>query len=256
MHQLAKLLSQLHLNPVTLICTVVQKCCFCCQTCDWWWPCHCSVRGHHSPIRNITLTLLGWLATTKWQLSAYHRTLTHKMQPLDVAFMKSFKTYYAQQTKCGYRLIRDIKQHHIIRDVYFTLPMCSTVEKTLCPFHYLDIKVNSFWSTGSFLSDPLSSETMILPWTTKTLSLPFNLTRKGTLICYADWHHSSSRSLKLQPTWRTTSCKCFACLASGSLHQYCTVNLSEKTVGKNCRQTAAKQRSWKEKKEVQTIKFK
>jgi len=50
-----------------------------------------------------------------------------------------------------------------IRDVYFALPMCSTVEKTLCPFHYIDIKANSFEALGSFLSDSLSSETMILP---------------------------------------------------------------------------------------------
>jgi len=42
------------------------------------------------------------------------------MQPLDVAFMKSFKTY-AQETKCGYRLIRDI-----VRDVYYALPMCGS----------------------------------------------------------------------------------------------------------------------------------
>jgi len=120
-HLLAQLLSQLHLNPCTLICTVVQKFCFCCQTCDWW-PCRWSVRGHHSHTRNITLTLLGWLAATKWQLPAYHHTLTHNMQPLDVAFMKSFKTY-AQETKCGYRLIRDI-----VRDVYYALPMCGSWE--------------------------------------------------------------------------------------------------------------------------------
>jgi hypothetical protein len=76
-HLLAELLSQLHLNPGTLICMVVHKFCFCYQTCDWW-PCHCSVRDHHSHTRNITLTLLGWFATTEWQLSAYHHTLTHK----------------------------------------------------------------------------------------------------------------------------------------------------------------------------------
>jgi hypothetical protein len=43
-----------------------------------------------------------------------------------------------------------LKRYHIIRDVYYSLPMCSTLEKTLCPFHYLDIKANSFWSTGIF----------------------------------------------------------------------------------------------------------
>jgi hypothetical protein len=47
------------------------------------------------------------------------------------------------------------KKHHIVRDVYFALPMCSTVEKTLCPFHYLDIMLNSFWSTGIFPSWPV-----------------------------------------------------------------------------------------------------
>ena len=146
MHLLAQLLSQLHLNPVTLICTVVQKFCFCCQTCDWW-PCHCSVRGHHSPTRNITLTLLRWLAATKWQLSAYHHTLTHKMQPLNVAFMKSFKTYYAQQTKCGYSLIRDIKQH---QGCIFCTTNVQHCWENLVPLSLHRYQGEQFWSTGIF----------------------------------------------------------------------------------------------------------
>lgn len=42
------------------------------------------------------------------------------------------------------------KQHHIVRDEYYALPVCNTVQKTLCTFHYLDIKANSFQNTGIF----------------------------------------------------------------------------------------------------------
>jgi len=94
-----------------------------------------------------------------------------------------------------------LKWHHIVRDVYYSLTMCSTVEKTLCPFHYLDIKANNFRSTGIFPFWPVVFRDHDFAMNHKDIqsTLQFNKNRHTYLLHQLTY--SSSRFLKPQSIW-------------------------------------------------------
>jgi hypothetical protein len=62
--------------------------------------------GHYSHTRHIDVIKMACSNLVAIIFLPPHKR--HKIQPLDVAFMNSFKTYYAEELKCCQMLIKDM----------------------------------------------------------------------------------------------------------------------------------------------------